>query len=83
VNAEPESIACNVKRIVIEVTLVARGYEMRSFECPRGTDARTPVSSIDPDAKSAFMDSLGTWSILIGWSKLESNFAIASSRPER
>jgi hypothetical protein len=33
-NAELECIACNVKRVVIQVTLVARGYEMRSLECP-------------------------------------------------
>jgi hypothetical protein len=35
VNAEPECIACNVKRIVIGVTPVARGYEMRSLACPQ------------------------------------------------
>jgi len=34
-DAESECIACNVKRIVIGVTPVARGYEMRSFECPQ------------------------------------------------
>ena len=34
-NAELECIACNVKRVVIQVTLVARGYEMRSLECPQ------------------------------------------------
>jgi DNA-directed RNA polymerase subunit RPC12/RpoP len=34
-NAESECSACHVKRIVIGVTLVARGYEMRSLECPQ------------------------------------------------
>jgi hypothetical protein len=34
-DAESECIACNVKRIVIAVTPVARGYEMRSLECPQ------------------------------------------------
>ena len=34
-DAESECIACNVRRIVIGVTLVARGYEMRSLECPK------------------------------------------------
>ena len=33
-DAELECIACNVKRIVIGVMPVARGYEMRSLECP-------------------------------------------------
>jgi len=35
VDAEFECIACNVKRIVIGITPVARGYEMRSLECPQ------------------------------------------------
>ena len=34
-DAEFECIVCNVKRIVIEVMPVARGYEMRSLECPQ------------------------------------------------
>ena len=34
-DAEFECIACNVKRIVIGITPVARGYEMRSLECPQ------------------------------------------------
>jgi hypothetical protein len=34
-DAELDCIACNIKRIVIGVTPVARGYEMRSLECPR------------------------------------------------
>jgi hypothetical protein len=34
-DAESECIACNVKRIIIGITLVARGYEMRSLECPQ------------------------------------------------
>jgi transcription elongation factor Elf1 len=34
-DAEYECIVCNVKRIVIEVMPVARGYEMRSLECPQ------------------------------------------------
>jgi DNA-directed RNA polymerase subunit RPC12/RpoP len=34
-DAEFDCIACNVKRIVIGVTPVARGYEMRSLECPQ------------------------------------------------
>jgi transcription elongation factor Elf1 len=34
-DAEFECIACNVKRIVIAVTPVAKGYEMRSLECPQ------------------------------------------------
>jgi transcription elongation factor Elf1 len=34
-DAEFECITCNVKRIVIGVTPVARGYEMRSLECPQ------------------------------------------------
>ena len=50
-DAEFDCIACNVKRIVIGVTPVARGYEMRSLECPNvatsiglsfGTVAGTP-----------------------------------------
>jgi transcription elongation factor Elf1 len=32
-DAEFKCIVCNVKRIVIEVMPVARGYEMRSLEC--------------------------------------------------
>jgi hypothetical protein len=34
-DAEFDCIACNVKRIVIGITPVARGYEMRSLECPQ------------------------------------------------
>jgi transcription elongation factor Elf1 len=34
-DAEFECIVCKVKRIVIELTPVARGYEMRSLECPQ------------------------------------------------
>jgi transcription elongation factor Elf1 len=37
-DAEFECIACNVKRIVIAVTPVARGYVMRSLECPQCSD---------------------------------------------
>jgi len=33
--AESECIVCSVKRIVIRVERVARGYEMRSLECPQ------------------------------------------------
>src|SRR6267142_3914274 len=33
--AESACITCSVKRIVIGVTPVARGYEMRSLECPQ------------------------------------------------
>ena len=32
-DAEFECIACNVKRIIIGVSPVARGYERRSLEC--------------------------------------------------
>jgi len=34
-DAEFKCIVCNVKRIVIEVMPVARGYEMQSLECPK------------------------------------------------
>jgi transcription elongation factor Elf1 len=34
-DAEFECIACNVKRIIIAVTPVAKGYEMRCLECPQ------------------------------------------------
>ena len=37
-DAEFDCIACNVKRIVIGVTPVARGYEMRCLECPKCSD---------------------------------------------
>jgi hypothetical protein len=33
--SEATCIACNVKRIVVAVTPVARGHEMRSLECPQ------------------------------------------------
>jgi hypothetical protein len=61
-DAEFDCIACNVKRIVIEVTPIARGYEMRSLECPRcsnsiglffGTVARTPKSLASRLAEAA------------------------------
>jgi len=33
--AESECIACSVKRIVTQVTPVAKEYEMRDLECPQ------------------------------------------------
>src|SRR5712672_2582195 len=36
--SEATCIACNVKRVVKGVTPVARGYELRSLECPQCKD---------------------------------------------
>jgi hypothetical protein len=88
VNAEPECITCNIKRIIIGVTPVARGYEMRSLECPpmsQPLEARR--SAPTPALQNAIasqrplrpeLDRAVVVRILIGWSKLESHFAIAS-----
>jgi len=52
-DAEFECIACNVKRIAIGVTLVARGYEMRSFECPQCSNLfRIVVRQRRPNSKT-------------------------------
>jgi hypothetical protein len=34
-DTELKCVACDVIRAVIQVTPVARGYEMRSLECPQ------------------------------------------------
>jgi DNA-directed RNA polymerase subunit RPC12/RpoP len=34
----PKCSACNVKRIVIGISPVARGYVMQSLECPQCSD---------------------------------------------
>jgi len=52
-DAEFECIACNVKRIAIGVTLVARGYEMRSLECPQCSNLfRIVVRQRRPNSKT-------------------------------
>jgi hypothetical protein len=61
-DAEFECIFCNVKRIVIGVTLVAGGTKCglsnarnvaTSLKSSFGNRARTPVSGMEPDAKNA------------------------------
>jgi hypothetical protein len=54
--AEPECIACNVPRTLIQVTPVARGYEMRSLECPQCSNVfRLVLRHPRPRAKNGLL----------------------------